>query len=233
MHRTRLALLPALLAVPLLAGLAPSADKDKDGPPSKSALEADPKGWTDLLAKGMSDWKRVPIPPGSKLNKKDPWKLDADKKLLVCDGVGVHEMLLYDKEFADGVFHVEWRFKPVEGKKGYNSGVYVRNSADGRIWHQAQVGDRNVGFIFGDTAVPGEEKLKRINTGRKGPQRGLPAGEWSTFEITCKGKTLTLWVNGHVTSEWNECQVPKGYVGMEAEGWYIEFRNVKFRSNPR
>ena len=45
-------------------------------------------------------------------------------------------MLLYDKEFGDAICHVEWRFKKLDGKKGYNSGVYVRNSGDGKSsWH--------------------------------------------------------------------------------------------------
>src|SRR5262249_41524163 len=104
---------------------------------TKSALESQPTGWLDLLAgKELTGWKHVAIPPGSKLKEKSCWRREGDT--LVCDGVGVHEMLLYDREIADGIFHVEWRFKKLEGKKGYNSGVYVRNSADGKIWHQAQ-----------------------------------------------------------------------------------------------
>ena len=97
-----------------------------------------------------------------------------------------------------------------------------------RIWHQAQVGNKNVGFLFGDSLVDGARK--RIRSESKVPQRGKEAGEWNTFEITCKGKTMTLWVNGAVTATWETCEVPKGYVGMEAEGWFIEFRNIKFRS---
>ena len=196
---------------------------------TKSALESDPVGWTDLLAdKDLKDWKRVPIPPGGKLNAKNPWSLDAKEKVLLCEGAGAgHEMLLYDKEFADGVFHVEWRFKKVEGKSGYNSGVYARNSADGKVWHQAQVGSKNVGYIFGQTLVDGQ--LKGMRAADKVPQRGKEAGEWNTFEITCKGKTMTLWVNGAVTAEWKECEVAKGYVGLEAEGWHIEFKNAKFK----
>ena len=31
-------------------------------------------------------------------------------------------------------------------------------------------------------------------------QRGKEAGEWNTYEIVCKGKTVSLWVNGAVTS---------------------------------
>ena len=197
---------------------------------TKSALESDPAGWTNLLTDtALTNWKRVPIPPApkGKLSERNPWNLPGDGKTLICDGVGVHEMLLWEKEVGDGVFHVEWRFKKLEGKKGYNSGVYARNSADGAIWHQAQVGSKNVGYIFGDTLVDGAKK--RINIASKVPQRGKEAGEWNTFEITCKGKTMHLWVNGAVTCAWDNCQVDKGFLGLEAEGWYIEFKNVKFK----
>jgi hypothetical protein len=194
---------------------------------TKSALERDATGWTDLLVNGLKDWKRVPVPAGSKLKAKDPWSFDAKTHTLICDGVGIHENLQTKREYADGIFHVEWRFHKLEGKKGYNSGVYVRNSDDGRIWHQAQVGSKNVGYLFGDTPVGGQRK--RFNIPAKGPQRGKEAGEWNTYEITCKGKTLTLWINGAVTCEWKECEVPKGHMGLEAEGYLIEFRNVKFK----
>jgi hypothetical protein len=197
---------------------------------TKSALESDPIGWTDLLAdKSLKGWKRVSIPPKSKLNAKNPWKVDADTGMLVCDGVGIHEMLLFDKELGDGIFHVEWRFKKLDGKKGgYNSGVYVRNSADGAIWHQAQVGNKNVGYIFGQTLIDG--KRAGIPGNKKpGPQRGKEAGEWNTYEITCKGPKMTLWVNGAVTAVWDGCQVPRGYLGLEAEGYLIEFKNVKYK----
>src|SRR5262249_36097566 len=110
----------------LLSGVAFMAAAAGEPRESKSALETDPAGWTDLLAaKDLTAWKRVPIPPGSKLKEKSPWRLDSGG-LLVCDGVGVHEMLLFDREQGDGILHVEWRFHKIEGKKGYNSGVYVR-----------------------------------------------------------------------------------------------------------
>lgn len=54
-------------------------------------------------------------------------------------------------------------------------------------------------------------------------------GEWNTFEIACKGKDVTLRVNGAITNPWEDCQVPRGYVGLEAEGYRIEFRNVTFK----
>jgi hypothetical protein len=219
-----------ILPLFLVAAIAPilAAGEQKE---IKSALESDAKGWQDLVTDtDLKAWKRVPIPPGAKLNKKNPWNVDSSskEKILVCDGVGIHEMLVLDKELADGIFHVEWRFKKLDGKKGYNSGVYVRNSADGAIWHQAQVGSKNVGYLFGSTMIDGKKGGIPANK-LKGPQRGLEAGEWNTFEITCKGPKITLWVNGAVTAEWPNCQVPRGYLGLEAEGYWIEFKNVKFK----
>ena len=37
---------------------------------------------------------------------------------------------------------------------------------------------------------------------------------------------MALWVNGGVTCAWHDCEVARGYVGLEAEGYRIEFRNV-------
>jgi hypothetical protein len=171
----------------------------------------------------------VSIPPKSKLHAKNPWSVAADGKSIICDGVGVHEMLLWNKAVGDGIFHVEWRFKKIDGKKGYNSGVYVRNSPDGAIWHQAQVGSKNVGHLFGKTLIDG--KLTGIPSNQlKGEQRGKEAGAWNTYEISCRGQSITLWINGAQTAIWDGCQVPIGHLGMEAEGWHIEFRNLKFKA---
>jgi hypothetical protein len=213
------------LAAAILTGVTALA---ADPEPGKSALESGPSGWKDIQpGKDLAGWKRVAIPPGGKLKEPSPWKVSDDGKVLICNGVGYHEMLLYDKTLADCIFHVEWRFEAVEGKKGYNSGVYARNSADGKVWHQAQVGSQNVGYIFGETMLDGQ--LKRVREGGQGPQRGKAAGEWNTYEITCKGKTMSLWVNGFTTAEWKDCPVPEGHLGLEAEGWVIEFQNMKVK----
>lgn len=219
-----------LLAVGLMLGLVSAlAAYPSEGP--QSALERDPEGWIDLLAKAgpeLQGWTRGSIPPGRPLNDKSQWSLDSQTGILLCEGDGGHEWLRWDREFGDFTYHVEWRFTPVSGKKGYNSGVYVRNSADAKIWHQAQTGDGTGGFLFGDTPVDG--KVARVNLSKQAlDKRVKPAGEWNTFEIRCGGKDVSLWTNGGVTCEWHDCEVPKGYVGLEAEGWRIEFRNVKVK----
>lgn len=209
----------------------PGAAPLREGTPTPSAMETDATGWIDLLAdKTLAKWKRVKYIE-RQLKPTNSWSLDAANNVLVCDGKDAVELYLYDQEFGDGVFHVEWRFRPVENGRGYNSGVFVRSNAEGSIWHQAQVGDRNVGQLFGATRTA-DGRIGRFNANDRVAQRGKPPGEWNTYEIAAKGKTLTLWINGAVTATWNDCQVEKGMVGLEAEGYWIEFRNVKFKPLP-
>lgn len=220
-------------AAGLACVLATTAAPAEEGAVSEtpSALERDPKGWADLLADagpGLKGWTRGPVPAGRPLGARSQWSLDAASGHLICAGDGGHEWLRWDQPMADGIFHVEWRFVPTAGEKGFNSGIFARTSADARIWHQAQTGDRSGGYLFGETEIDG--RLQRINLGEKrAVSRVKPAGEWNTFEITCRGKEMVLWVNGAVTNHWRDCRVPSGYVGLEAEGHRIEFRNVKLK----
>jgi hypothetical protein len=223
-NRYTWAMAGALMAVAWLSGTT-------RGEETKSALDADAAGWVDIMpAADLAGWYRVAVPPKGKLGKQQ-WHVDAGRKVLVCDGDGGHDMLLMQEDFGDVIFHFEFCYTKVEGKKGYNSGAYVRNSNDGAIWHQAQFGDAKDGYLFGETAVAGGKKkffnlAKQVKDGRV-----KPAGEWNTMEITAKGKVLTLWVNGAVTCQFNDCGLEKGRLGLEAEGYRIEFRNLKVKKN--
>lgn len=200
--------------------------------PVPSALEAEPSGWVDIMPSAdLKGWSRVPVPPGAPLGNPQ-WRVEESGKVLVCEGDGGHDMLLCDREFGNAVFHFEFRYDKVEGKTGYNSGAYVRNSKDGGIWHQSQIGDGNGGYLFGET--PGADGQKKFFTTATEVKDGRvkPAGEWNTLEITAIGNVLTLWVNGAVTCEVKECGAPKGLVGLEGEGYRIEFRNLKVKELP-
>lgn len=195
-----------------------------------SALEKDPQGWIDLQPiKNLPHWKRVAL--DDKPSEKNPWSVDG--KLLVCDARGgIKEMLLHDRQFGDGIFHVEWRFRPVtEGKKDYNSGVYVRSPATGKTWIQIQVAHLEkppfLGDLFGD--LPKNDKIERVVVRGEGDKRAKPPGEWNTYEITTRGKHIDVWINGATTLKWDACPYPRGHVGVQAEFFYIEFRNLKFK----
>ncbi|HWW02902.1 MAG TPA: DUF1080 domain-containing protein [Candidatus Acidoferrum sp.] len=197
---------------------------------ARSALDADPQGWLDIFpGADLKGWYRVPVPPGAKLGR-DQWHVDTQQKVLICDGDGGHDMLLFDKEIGDAIFHFECRYTRIEGKSGYNSGAYVRNSKDGAIWHQAQFGDAKDGYLFGETPTPGEKKKFFSLKKEVKDMRVKPAGEWNTLEVTARGKTLTLWVNGSVTCQFDDCGLAQGRVGLEGEGYRIEFRNLKIKA---
>ena len=171
----------------------------------------------------------MPVPPTGQLGR-EQWHVDAEKKVLICDGDGGHDMLLFDKEIGDAIFHFEFCYTKIEGKTGYNSGAYVRNSKDGAIWHQAQFGDAKDGYLFGQT-LASDGKKNWFNLSKQVTDlRVKPAGEWNTLEVSAVGKVLTLWVNGAVTCQFEDCGREKGYLGLEGEGYRIEFRNLKVKA---
>ena len=199
------------------------------GAESRSKLQSEPEGWVDILPPAdLKGWYRVPVPPGGRLGR-EQWHVDIEKQVLICDGDGGHDMLLFDKEIGDAIFHVEFCYTKIAGKTGYNSGAYIRNSKDGAIWHQAQLGDASGGYLFGET--PGGDNQKKWFSLNKqvADSRVKPAGEWNTLEMTAVGKVLTLWINGAVTCQFEDCGRKQGYLGMEGEGYRIEFRNLKMK----
>jgi hypothetical protein len=185
--------------------------------------------WIDIFPDAkLTRWTRISIPPGKPVNPVNQWHVDTAHRLLICDGDRGHEWLRYGREFSDFIFHAEFRYVKVEGATRYNSGIFARNNADGKIWHQAQIGGASGGFLFGDTPVGGV--VQRVNLkAQMREMRVKEAGEWNTVEILCKGDRMTLRVNGAVTSVWEHLEVLRGYVGLEAEGWKIEFRNLKVK----
>jgi hypothetical protein len=152
------------------------------------------------------------------------WHIDPAAKTIVCDGNGGHEWLRFNKEFSDFKFHVEWRFTKLDGNPHYNSGVFFRNDTDGTIWHQAQTSPEG-GYIFGETLIDGKKtsfnEMKEMSENRV-----KPAGEWNVYDIECRKDTCTLAVNGAVVNTLHT-GVTQGYVGLESEGFQIEFRNVQ------
>jgi hypothetical protein len=213
------ALLLCLAAAPLLAA------------EERSALESSPQGWLDILPdSSFKGWTRVPIPPTPPQDPKMQWSVDPAKGILTCKGDGAHEWLRYDRELANFILHVEWRYEPRDSNARYNSGIGIRMSKYGDIWHQAQTGQTGA-YLFGATLVDGAIVRMNLRDQMK-ENRVKPAGEWNTFEIRADGPVLSLWVNGAVVNEFRDCQLKRGYIGLEAEGYEVSFRNVKLKELP-
>lgn len=200
---------------------------------TRSEYEKNPAGWTSLIPVDgdFKDWTRGLQSGSTALSMLSPWYIDPETKHLLCMGdKAEHEWLRYNRMFKNSILHLEWRFFPVAGNPKYNSGVFVRSNAEGTIWHQAQIG-QDGGYFFAVTPVNGVPKRIDLKSERT-ENRIRPVGEWNAYEITAKADRLTLWVNGAVTSVMYGVEVLEGYIGLEAEGYKIEFRNVRIKELP-
>ena len=181
-------------------------------------------------ADSQAAWTRIAIPPTNQLKPVNQWHIDAAKRQILCDGNQGHEWLRFNHEFADFDFRVSWRFTPVPGTPHYNSGVFFRNSQDGVIWLQAQTSQAG-GYIFGMMPPVGQTvgKLQRFSLQKEMTENRIkPPGQWNAYDIRCAGSTCTLSVNGAIV---NTLQTPvtRGYVGLEAEGYQITFKDFHLR----
>ncbi|MDE3150348.1 MAG: DUF1080 domain-containing protein [Acidobacteriota bacterium] len=174
-------------------------------------------------------WTRIAIPPTHTVSQIAQWHIYPSQHEIVCDGNGGHEWLRFNRELGNFTFHVKWRFTPVAGNAKYNSGVFFRNSKDGTIWHQAQT-SLSGGYIFGETPIGG--KMTRFNLSKEmRANRINPAGDWNTYDIRCLSNACTLTVNGEMVNTLY-LSVKTGYVGLEAEGYRIEFKDFKLQELP-
>ena len=174
----------------------------------------------------QSQWTRMAIPPSHPVSQIAQWHIDAGSAEIVCDGNGGHDWLRFNHEFGNFSFHLKWRFTPQPGKPHYNSGVFFRNNEDGSIWHQAQTATDG-GYIFGETPIDG--KLTSFNERKDMKENRLhAAGKWNAYDIRCVGATCTLAVNGEIVNT-IQTGVDKGYIGLESEGYRIEFKDFKLR----
>jgi hypothetical protein len=193
------------------------------------AAKSGAAGWVNITpATNLKGWTRVAIPPSHSLNPVSQWKLDKLHHIIICEGNRGHEWLRYNHLYGNFVFELQWKLIKVPGAK-YNSGVFGRNNKDGSIWYQAQVGSTDGGYFFGQNP----ESTKLFNLRSEIPAQHMrPPGDWNTYRIRCVGKALTLWVNGAKQSEFDDCSNLRGYIGLEAEGSRIEFRNLRVRVLP-
>lgn len=175
-------------------------------------------------------WTRVAIPPDHPVSQVQQWHIDYAKHEIVCDGNAGHEWLRFNHELGNFTFHVKWRFTPVTTPDPkYNSGIFFRNNFNGSIWHQAQTSLAG-GYIFGVTPVDG--KPTRFNLQNQMLEdRVKPAGQWNTYDIRCAGDTCTLAVNGEVENT-TQIGIDKGYIGLEAEGYQITFKDFRVEELP-
>lgn len=154
--------------------------------------------------------------------------------------------LITDASYANYKLTVEWRWP---GETG-NCGVLVHASTPRRLYGmfpqsiECQLHAGNAGdfwCIGEDITVPDMEarrgpkakwgvdgdKSRRIknltDTSEKKP------GEWNTMVIECRGRSITIWVNGDLVNQGSGCTADKGQIALQAEGAACEFRRLELQ----
>jgi hypothetical protein len=185
----------------------------------------------DLLPDpSLKGWTRIPIPPTDGLQPKLQWRVDPAEHALICTGDGQHEWLRFDQLLGDYILDVDFRFASKGSDVKYNSGIGVRLSQYGELWMQAQTGPSG-GYLFGVNLADGALVRSSLQKEMK-ENRVKPAGEWNHYQIRVQGDRISLSVNGAVVSQTSTIALRKGYLGLEAEGHEIAFRNIRLTPLP-
>lgn len=214
-----------LPAVALLAGLTLLTAR----------AEAD-KGTIELFnGKDLTGWKVVVNDKG-KVKEGDAWSVK--DRMIVCTGEP-WGYLITEKDHGDYKLELEWRWADTDkaSKVRRNSGVLLHCAPDGKPWpkcFEAQLLAGSAGDIWLMGAkVEGEEKLKdpkrpghwfRRKTDKPVEK---PLGEWNKYEITCKGDTVELVINGQQVNTAKNAEKTSGRIALQSEGAEIHFRNIR------
>ena len=179
----------------------------------------------DERAAGAGPRRLDPAPwPATAALGPQQWSVDPASGHLVCDGKGGHEWLRLDRR---------------AGRRGLPRRVALHaRRGRGQVQQRRLRAhrDRPLRLAPGPGRSRGRLPLRRDPGGRRGEarragaRRGARAAPRRVEHLRARGprEALSLWVNGAFTSE-IAIDVPRGHFGLEAEGWRIEFRNLKVK----
>ncbi len=172
--------------------------------------------------KSLSDWTFA-----SKDTNANPAAIwSVTNGVIVCQGkpYGYARTL---ENYRDYQLHAEWRWPDGPG----NSGVFVHVNPPDKVWplcFEAQLLAGSAGEIRlnGGSHIAGLADPKARSVPRQQPSSEKPAGEWNSYDITCRGSNITVRVNGVLQNDVHGTSVSSGAIALQAEGKRVEFRNL-------
>lgn len=146
--------------------------------------------------------------PASKGMPKN-WKLE-EGIIKVTGGGSPHLATQWD--FTD--FEARFQWKAL--KPGYNSGFFVRSARD-KGTNQINLAQKSAGNLMGFKGGPGVPDLQK------------EPGEWNEWRVLAQGDKLTFWANGKQAWEVVGFKPARGYLGWQAEGAALDFKNIRVK----
>jgi len=171
-------------------------------------------GWITLFdGKNLDNWK--PIGTAN-------WKLE-DRAVVADNGNG---FLVSNNDYSDFQLRVEFW---IEAKT--NSGVFIRctdpNEVTGKTAYEVNIWDTRPEPNYGTGAIVGVAAVDPMPTA---------GGKWNVYEITAKGDTFTVVLNGQKTVDGAHAdRFAKGRIalqhgkGVSDETGIVKFRKVEIK----
>lgn len=165
----------------------------------------------------------------------DGWSIQNGGRFSVEDGIiklnGGTGWLRSEKTYADFKLVIEFRFL----KEKANSGIFVRtgptSKQDKNGWpdngYQVQCMDTLTGKPLATMIPYGAPPFEHDSDLKALKQTYKPAGEWQTFEITAKGETLEVKLNGVLVTIAKSIKNHEGHIGIQGENGLLEFRKIE------
>lgn len=202
---------------------------DDSGKSMEDPAKETPSTEPGFVALGFSDF----TPFVSKPDEGQPTWSVTDAGMIQTTGTP-KGYLYTNKTYGNFTFRGEFRFVPkADGTapdKPYNTGFLIYVPDAHKVWPRSlEVQGRydlmgeiksNAGDLMVD--VPLNDQTAR-ETARK------PIGEWNAIEIQSKDGAVTAILNGTKISESNPGELTSGRIGLQAEDFAVEFRNLQIR----
>ncbi|GBF26025.1 hypothetical protein MnTg02_01061 [bacterium MnTg02] len=168
-------------------------------------------GWTTLLdSKNMGDWDRL----GETNWRLEDGAVSADKKTSKSAAY-----LITKNSYKDFMLHIEFW-----ASDDANSGIFFRCSdpkkINDRTCYEANIYDQRKDPSYGTGAIVRHIEIDPM------PKAG---GKWNTYEITVKGRDITVVLNGTKTAQLRSGLHTEGPFALQHGKGVIKFRKVAIK----
>ncbi len=168
-------------------------------------------GWIVLFdGKNLGDWDKV----GETNWRVENGAIVADKRTSKTPAY-----LLSKKTYKDFMLHVEFW-----SSDDANSGIFLRCSdpkkVGDRTCYEVNIYDQRKDPTYGTGAITRYVEVNPM------PKAG---GKWNTYEMTMKGRQLTVVLNGRKTAELHNGMYQEGPFALQHGAGVIKFRKVAIK----
>jgi hypothetical protein len=178
--------------------------------------------------RNFAGWTRVVADPAAEVN--DVWRVRNGN--LYCTGKP-NGYIRTTASYSDYHLHVEWRWPETPT----NSGVLLHAGGVDKVWPvciECQLKAGSAGDLVlmngAGIAVGGVDRTNSakqfVVIEKRLPTSEVPAGQWNSYDIYCKGDTIRCLVNELVQNEGTAASATSGWICLQSEGGPIEFRNI-------